>query len=292
MAALSAADFTTLLAGLDHPEDLVWDDRSMVLYAGSQTGDIYRGSMAGDVSILVNVGSGSFLLGLALDDAGRIFACDPGQRRVIAVDPATLAIDQVSIGSPDRVMIKPNYPAFCSSGRLFVSDSGDWGQRNGVIYSIDANGDGATSVWDTRPCDFTNGIALSPDERYLYVAESHASRVSRISIEADGAPGSCEQVWHVAETVPDGLAFDADGRLYISCYTPDSVYCIDHDGTSALFAHDWSGQTLQAPTNIAFVGDGLSELATANLCGWHLNVTGKVPSPGHPLNRPATRRPT
>ncbi|MDA1229065.1 MAG: SMP-30/gluconolactonase/LRE family protein [Chloroflexi bacterium] len=63
---------------------------------------------------------------------------------------------------------------------------------------------------------FPNGMCLSPDGGYLYVAMSlNPPRVSRIKIQADGSAG--EVVTEVPQAVPDGLAFDTDGSLYISC---------------------------------------------------------------------------
>lgn len=284
MSVLTAQDFTRVLSGLDHPEDIVWDARTQTLYAGSENGILYRGDLNGTWSPLSHLGEGLLLLGLALDDQGYVYVCNAGGHRLEVVNPADGNATVLSTGCDERSMITPNYPAFESSGRLFLSDSGAWGSNNGVIYTV-AEG-GRTQVWDTRlPC-FTNGIALAPDGDWLYVVESIASRVSRIEIRSDGTAGRVEEVWSVPKTVPDGLAFDLAGRLFISCYTPDSIYVVDSNGRSDLFAHDWSGQTLQAPTNIAFIGERLELLATANLCGWHINMTTRIPDPGFPLPRP------
>jgi len=285
VSVLNAQDFTYVLSGLDHPEDIVWDSGTQTLYAGSENGVLYRGRLDGTWSPLISLGEGQLLLGLAVDDRGRVYVCNAGGRRLEVIDPTVRTASVLSTGCAERAMITPNYPAFEASGRLLLSDSGTWGSNNGVIYAITEGG--RTQVWDSRlPC-FTNGIALAPEGNWLYVVESIASRVSRIEIRSDGSAGQIEPVWSVADTVPDGLAFDVAGRLYISCYTPDSIFVVEPDGSSELFAHDWSGQTLQAPTNIAFIGEGLELLATANLCGWHVNVTTRIPDVGLPLPRPA-----
>ncbi|MBU6150196.1 MAG: SMP-30/gluconolactonase/LRE family protein [Chloroflexi bacterium] len=286
MSVLTAQDFSSVLSGLDHPEDIVWDSETQRLYAGSENGLLYSGRLDGTWSPVARLGDGLLLLGLALDGQGRVYVCNAGGHRLEVVDPESGTAVVLSTGCAERAMITPNYPAFEPSGRLFVSDSGTWGSDNGVIYTVSASDEGYTEVWDSRLPRFTNGIALSPDREWLYVVESIASRVSRIEIRPDGKAGRLEQVWSVPQTVPDGLAFDTAGRLYISCYTPDSIYVVEPDGDTILFAHDWSGQTLQAPTNIAFVGEQLTLLATANLCGWHVNVTTKIPDAGLPVPRP------
>jgi len=276
--------FRPLFSGLHHPEGLVWDDDQELIYAGGEGGEIYRGSLDGSWEQIADCGEGGFVLGLAVDARGDLYVCDRGNSRVIKLDADDLSTIELSRGTTERPMHCPNYPAFDASGRLFVSDSGSWGEDDGVIFVIDP--ERGTSVWATAPSDFTNGLALSPDARFLYAAESRASRVWRIAIEPDGTAGEQQIVWHFPATVPDGLAFDSAGRLYVSCYTPDSIYVVEPDGEQRLFAHDWSGQFLQAPTNLAFLGKGLTSLAHANLCGWHLGVTDAVPSPGHPVARP------
>lgn len=282
--ASRADKFLPLWSGLNHPEDLVWDGDREFLYCGGERGEIYRGTLDGKWAQIAHCGDGSFVLGLALDADGRLYICERGNGRVLKLDEQ-LALHEISRGTQERPMLCPNYPTFDGSGRLFVSDSGTWSRNDGVIYSI-APGTGAT-VWATTPSDFTNGLALSIDQDCLYAVESRASKVWRVPIRSDGTAGAPEPIWHVPETVPDGLALDREGNIYIGCYTPDSIYLLDpRTGRSELFAHDWSGQFLQAPTNLAFVGRDLGTLAAAGLCGWSINATTAIAAPGHPPVRP------
>jgi len=280
--------FTTIWNGLNHPEDLVWDGNRQLLYAGGEQGEIYRGHLDGTWRMVATCGEGSFVLGMALDARGDLYVCEAGNARLLKINATDFTVSEISRGTPERPMKCPNYPAFDREGRLFVSDSGSWGADDGVIYSVSA--ETGTSVWATAPHDFTNGIALAPDGRHLYVVESGGSKVWRTTIEDDGSAGESKIVWHVPGTVPDGLAFDRDGNLYIGCYTPDSIYFLDPwSGDTRLFAHDWSGQRVQAPTNLAFVGAELDQLATANLCGRHLNIARDLSIVGLRLHRPEVR---
>jgi gluconolactonase len=122
---------------------------------------------------------------------------------------------------------------------------------------------------DTRTGDlvhFANGMALSADKDYLYVAESFAGRVIRIPIDENGSPEEGELFVEELERVPDGLAFDAAGNLYVACYEPSRMYRVSPEGEIHLFIDDPVAHTLCHPTNCAFRGE---ELFTSNLGRWH-----------------------
>ena len=68
-----------------------------------------------------------------------------------------------------------------------------------------------------------------------------------------------------------GIALDAAGNLYVSCYASDNIYRISLDRTVTLLAYDRDGTTLARPTNIAFGGPGREYLYVANLGRWHIN---------------------
>lgn len=281
--------FEAFATGLDGPEGVVWDAERGVLYAGGLHGQLYRVTLEGAVEQLTDFGAGTFVLGLALDARGRVYACERGTGRFLRHDPDAGTTEDYTSGTPDRPLITPNYPVFAPDGTLYLSDSGRWGDDDGVVFRVTP--DGSTSVWSGKPSDFTNGLALAPDGNALYVAESRGSSVWRIPILADGSAGPAEQLWHTPRTVPDGLAFDADGMLYLSLYRPDGIHRIDPaTGHSQPVVEDWTAQFLQAPTNIVFAGPGLSVLVAANLAGEHLaRWNGRLPAPGQPLHRPDIR---
>jgi gluconolactonase len=70
--------------------------------------------------------------------------------------------------------------------------------------------------------------------------------------------------------VPDGLAFDENGNLYVTCYAPNKIYRVTPEGAVSAWLDDWDGHTLSNPTNIAFGGPGMDQLFTANLGRWHV----------------------
>jgi len=277
--------FTVLTEDLDHPEDLVWDPASGRIYAGGEAGQIYAVTLDGDVEQVADSGGG--ILGLAVDAAGTIYACDEGRAEVLRVDPRSGAVEVYSAGSAGRAMIEPNYCAFDASGSLYVTDSSDWEEQNGVIYRIAPGGE--TVVWTDALRRYPNGCCFGADGRWLYVVESSLPGIWRVPVGDDGAAGAPQLVCALpAATVPDGIAFDDKGALYVACYRPDRVYRLGPDGALETVADDPLGLKLNTPTNVAFVGPALDRLAIANVGEWHILV-GDIGVRGAPLVYPRLR---
>ncbi len=271
--------FRTLADGLDHPECVAWDPHAGVLYAGGEAGQLYAVGEDGSLRQVADVGA--FVLGLALDGEGRVYAC--AGPAVVRITPADGTSETYTTGTDEEPLRTPNYPAFGRDGSLYVTDSGTWDGDDGRVYRVAPGGE--CEVWTRALTQFPNGCCLAPDGNALLVVQSTDPGVWRVPIEADGSAGEPEQVCALPGTVPDGVAYDEDGRLYVGCYRPDHIYRVDVDGTVALIADDPRGVTFASPTNIAFVGAGLDALATANLGRWHVTV-GDVGARGLPLVRP------
>src|SRR6266540_2547887 len=286
MATLGASAVITLAEDLDHPEGVAFGLDGL-LYAGGEAGQLYRirawrDALATSRPVPAEhfATTGGFVLGLALDSRSNLYACDLKRHQVLRVSP-TGDVAIYSAGTPDTPMRTPNYPVFDTAGRLYVSDSGAWEQNDGLIYRIDPGG--ATHAATRTPHRFPNGLALSPDGAWLYVAESTLPGVTRLPILPDGTLGPLEEFVRLAGSVPDGLAFDATGALYVSCYRPDRIYRVSPGGEATIFAEDPLGTALAAPTNVAFL-EG-SWMAIASLGRWHLGAI-QTPAPGAPLHYP------
>ena len=258
---------STLVEGLDHPEGIAWGLDGHV-YAGGEAGQIYRVNIdRKDASEIAN--TGGFVLGIALDADSNIYACDLVAKCVQKITPGGI-ISTYSSGTRNEPMSVPNYPAFDSRGNLYVCDSGGWKENDGRIYKI--GHDGEATVWNRTLREFPNGLCMGPNEQHLYVAMSLSPpRVDRIEINPDGSCGRTETVVELPETVPDGVAFDSDGNLYISCYRPDAIYKFSQQHNLEVFAQDFEGTLMAAPTNIAFCGEDRDILLSTNLGRWHIS---------------------
>lgn len=265
---IDISQVTRLATGLDHPEGLaVLSDGTVV--AGGEAGQLYRVAPDGSVDVVAT--TGGFALGLCVDAADNVFVADIGSHSVWHWAPGG-NLREFSSGPADRPFRHPNALALSASG-LFVSDSGAWDAGDGTIARIGPDGSGVDVGSHFR--HFPNGLAVSPDGRWLYVAESQFG-ITRATIEADGALGTREEVLPLPGQVPDGLLFDGTGALLVTFYQPNSVYRLTVDGAWELLLHDPLAQSLAMPTNAAWLADG--RLGLANLGGWHLAAV-PVPFP-------------
>jgi gluconolactonase len=258
-----------LVDGLDHPEGVAYDPAADVLWAGGAAGQLYR--VAGGEYEEVARAPG-FVLGLAVDGRGRLAVC-------VSSDGSLCAYDGEEVHRVVPGLGFPNWPAFAPDGTLFVSDSGGWGADDGRLVRIDA--DGSAETFSREVPHFTNGCAVSPDGRWLWVVESYVPIVSRFDL----ATGEREEVASLLGTVLDGIAFTADGGVLISCYRPDRIYHLDAAGQLEVVAQDPQGTLLGAPTNVCFAGPRLDRAVCANLGRWHLTLLD-LGLRGAPLHRP------
>lgn len=254
--------------GLDHPECVaVHLDGSV--WAGGEGGQVYRiSSEGGEWKEMAN--TGGFVLGIAFSKGCEWLAvCDSKAKCIWKLDLATMQLTRFNQPISDHTLNIPNYPAFDSRGNLYVSESGAFNEVKGKLLKYSPDGTG--TVWHAGPFSFANGIALDSGEKHVYVVSSWLPGVERIAINADGSAGERSVYCTLPRTVPDGIAFDLEGNLYVSCYTPNAIYKVSKERVSVLLVEDWEAHRLSNPTNIAFGGPNMDQLYTANLGRWHIN---------------------
>jgi gluconolactonase len=275
----AATDVRAVAGGIDHPEGVAWHDGH--LYCGTEAGDLLRIDPASGATEVVSR-PGGFLLGLAFDGAGNCIACDAGNGRLVRIAPDG-AHETVLDSVEGRKLVSPNFAAFASDGTLWVTESGSgWTSDDGFLFRVPPGGEAVIADDECRR--FPNGLALAPDESRLYVVESRWPGVSSYPL-AGGVLGAREATLPLPLTVPDGLAFDSAGALYIGCCRPDRVYRLTAGGTPEIYLDDFTGEFMTTPTNLAFGGDDLRTLFLAGLAGWSVNAVDCEVA-GHPLVRP------
>jgi gluconolactonase len=266
---------------LEYPEAVAWGPDKRI-YAGGEDGQVYRLGLEDRGCEQFAKVAGGFVLGLAHDADGNVYACDDRHACVHRITPGG-EVTAYASGNADQKMRVPNYPVFDDAGNLFVSDSGGFGEKNGLIWRIRPGGH--AEIWDRSASGFPNGMCLSADGRTLYVVESSPPLISKLAIRDDGSAGERTVVVEMPRQVPDGVALDRNGDLYIGMFSPNIIYQYKANGALIKLYDDWEQLKLLAPTNIAFGGADLSTLIIASLCGWSVH-TAPVTVPGLPLRYP------
>lgn len=259
-ALRGTSELRVIQAGLDHAEDIAFD-REFV-WNGGEGGQIYRGSYGDTAQKIATVAGRP--LGIEIDRYGGALVCCVSPARVVRVSVegrAKLICDDRQIAG----LCAPNYGIFLPDGTYVFSDSGTFGHDDGRLVAID--GSGVRTV-DTSAFRFPNGLAATPDGTVLYVVESTLPGISALRINRDGTLSDRQVVCVLTGTVPDGIALDSQGRLLVSCWTPDAIYLVTAGHPELLFA-DQFRQQLLSPTNLAFV-PGTHEVVCVNFGGTFL----------------------
>jgi len=236
--------FEVYATGVDHPECVAFDREGM-LWCGGEAGQVYRIDREKRVETIVSVGG--FTGGIAFSPADELIVCNPqfGLLRVERSGKHEVFADRAG----DHKLICPNYPVYDSRGNLYVTDSGQWRKQNGFLLRYDPAGNGEILA---GPFGYANGLALSADERWLWMVESNANRVFRFELDIERRVIGREVYAENTSWLPDGLALDEAGNLYVSCYASDDVHKVTPERHKTLFAFDPFAILLSRPTNMAF----------------------------------------
>lgn len=271
--AIAIEKFEVFADGLDHPEGLAFDSDG-ALWAGGELGQIYKINRRGRAREVCTIGG--FNLGLTFSAKQDLFVCNLKKHCLVQVSRKGKILRSWERGGGRRFHT-PNFSVFDSVGNLYFSDSGRWQQNDGYVYVLRPNGRVEEFC---GPLAFPNGLALSADERTLYVVQTTADDLLSIPIRPDGSAGRPHTFARGLHRVPDGCALDAEGNIYITCYASDNVYKITPKGKVSLLAYDPLGTMLARPTNAVFDQDGY--IYFANLGRWHICRT-RIGVKGQPL---------
>jgi gluconolactonase len=252
--------------GIDHNESLSVGPRGEAYTTGFYSWRVFRLDIETNSFEVLPFKLPRRVLGQVVDAGGNLYCCvcdSPGSH-ILKITPEGKQ-SVYSTGPAGGGFMSANTPAFDRHGSMYVSDTGSWSEKvDGRIIQVHPGGE--ARVWFPEPVDTPNGIALDPDEHFLYFVETWGNSIARIAIEADGSAGLFERVLHMPRHVPDGIAFDERGRLWIACHRPDAIYVFDlATRRQELFAEDWQGEALRGPCHVAFAGADREVLLASSL---------------------------
>jgi len=93
--------------------------------------------------------------------------------------------------------------------------------------------------------NWTNELRISPDGRHLFVNETFACRTTRYDVAADGALTNPFRLTYPRGTFPDGMAFDAEGALWIICVVSNRLIRVAPDLTWTVVFEDIAADALE-----------------------------------------------
>jgi gluconolactonase len=212
--------------------------------------------------------------GLTLDKQGRLIAAEHGDRRVSRYDwvggKRTLADNWQGkrFNSPNDVIVKSNGDVYFTDPIYGLPERENDKTRETDfcgVYRWSAKTGEVTLL--TKELSRPNGLAFSPDEKLLYVANSDPAKAIWMTfpVQADGTIGAGKVFKDVTSMVgdknpglPDGMRVDTKGNLFAS--GPGGIHVYAPDGT--LLGRIETGQ---ATANCAFGGDGSDLYITADM---------------------------
>jgi gluconolactonase len=253
--------------GVDHNESISVGPRGEAYTTGFNTCRVFRLDLATNTAEAFASTAPRRVLGQVVDANGNLYCAEPDIPGSVVIKITPDGKESVySKGPAGEGFMSANTPAFDRFGNMYISDTGTWSPKiDGHIYRIPPGG-GDAEVWCARPVDTPNGIALDPDETFVYYVETWGASISRIAINKDGSSGDIERVVHMPRHVPDGIAFDENGWMWIACHRPDKICVFDVETRRMeVFAEDWQGEALRGPCHVAFAGTNREILLASSL---------------------------
>lgn len=242
--------------------------------------------------------------GLMIDPEMRLVACQPGAKRVIRIesDGTLTVLADNYLGAKFN---SPNDLTIDSKGRIYFTDP-RYGNRDGMeirdavdrmvegVYRIDAPGEVVQII--AHEVDRPNGILVSPNDEYLYVADNNNDNVGgartlwRFNLNDDGSidPATKKLIFDWQDSRgPDGLEMDTAGRLWVAGGRNEPVPPYETNAFAAgVYILSPDGELLGAipipqdeTTNVTFGGEDLRTLyitAGGSLFSMATAVPGRV----------------
>jgi gluconolactonase len=237
-AAPPRAPLERVAAGFEFTEGPVWSPDGALLFSSPNTNAIYRlDPEIGQVTVFrpksgyAGVDIGRYFQpgsnGLTFSPDGLLTICQHGNRRVIRVNPhgdITVLADRhqgARLNSPNDLVYRSDGTLYLTDPPFGLPDAFDDPAKELAYSGVFKARDGAVTLV-TDELSGPNGLAFSPDERYLYVGNWDLARkvVMRYEIDAAGDPVGSGDVFYDMTDAPgedaiDGIKVDHEGNLYV-----------------------------------------------------------------------------
>jgi len=289
-----------LIDGLESPEGPLYLGNSQWLVTEMGSGAITKvGPAAWQRAKIATTGRPN---GLAIDLGGAVWIAESLVPSVMRLDTSLGTPVVVTDTASDEPLLWPNDLCFGPDGTLYVTDSGirigDFeGEGSGSKYDIELDGrvvavdplTGDARILD-RGLQFANGIAIGPNNEFLYVNETLTGLIHRYPLgdicratrQTFGNVLQSDPRSYGAIAGPDGMAFDSEGTLLVAVLTQGTLTTLTPQGEVA----NHVALPDSFPTNVAFGGEaGDTALVTGAATGSLYTLDWNCP--GLELHRPS-----
>ncbi|HEX6224262.1 MAG TPA: SMP-30/gluconolactonase/LRE family protein, partial [Chryseolinea sp.] len=163
----------------------------------------------GEAELFLALPSGSTANSIQFDSKGTMYLADFTGHNILQVN---MKSKKVSVYAHDSGFNQPNDICINARGQIFASDP-NWKESTGKLWRIDKGG---KVVLLSDQMGTTNGIALSPDEKILYVNESVQRKIWRFDVDSKGNISNKKLVTEFPDFGFDGMKCDVEGNIYVT----------------------------------------------------------------------------
>lgn len=224
------AELKKLETGFKFTEGPAWHPQGFLVFSDIPNNRIHKWTAEEGISEFVSDSGGTN--GIICTQDGSIFTCQMGIGKVAVRDGNGKLLSTLAASYDEKSLNSPNDLAIDQHGGMYFTDpkysKGDPTQPMMGVYYLSANGELKRLIEDLkRP----NGVTISPDHKFLYVAEPDKRQVYRYDIAGPGQLTAGKLIYEGDAELdgggPDGMAHDKSGRLYC---TYKSIVVLDENG--------------------------------------------------------------
>ncbi len=177
----------------------------------------------GKVELFLTLPEGSTANSIQFDSKGTMYLADFTGHNVLMVNMKT---KKVGVYVHNDAFNQPNDICINKREQIFASDP-NWKESTGQLWRIDKKG---KAVLLTKDMGTTNGIALSPDEKILYVNESVQKKIWAFDVDVKGNILNKRLFAEFPDFGFDGMKCDAKGNVYVTRYGKGTIAVLSPEG--------------------------------------------------------------
>ena len=231
---VESSEAERLATGFVFTEGPLWHPNGYLLFVDIRRSLIFRLVPGGEPEIMRENSGGSN--GLTFDLQGRLIMCEGDNRRITRMG-SDGAVTPIAERWEGKRLSRPNDVVGRSDGSIYFTNPG--ARLEPSDREIDFNGvhriapEGTVTAVITD-FEYPNGLAFSPDESILYVANTReAMHIKAFDVHGDGSVGNgrvfADMSSDEPDGVPDGMKVDVEGRVY--CTGPGGCWVFDASGS-------------------------------------------------------------